>query len=187
MPNKYEGRPYHVAMFVSRNKDNQNLEGFVQRTRAFLTQKTNVELHDSFVEFSNRGVLNEVSRLYISVNPRKHEVIHKSLQHYLIDQPEVSLVNMEKLVASLAMKKGTALTKKFLFDFDEKPEYIGMFVDEVEQALGNANMIEVHETPNGFAVVTEQGFDTRELLSKWENVELKRDAMLFTDSYQFMG
>lgn len=120
MVNKYSNRLYHVAMFTSRNKDNKKLENFSQRTRSFLTQKTSEELLPEFKEFVKRGVYGERSRLYISVNARKPEIIHTNLQHYLIDHPEVSLANIEKLISSLAMKKGTALTRKFLFDFDDE-------------------------------------------------------------------
>lgn len=179
MSKRYEGRPYHVVMFVSRNKDNSKLQNFKQRTKAFLTQKYPEELETDFSEFCERGVAEEMSRFYVSVNARKHEVIHKALQHYLIDNQDASLANIEKLIASLSMKQGTALTKKFLFDIDDDPQCIGMFVDQVEQALGSSTMIKVHETVNGYAVVTDQGFDTRDLLEKWKKVELKRDGMLF--------
>ena len=37
----------------------------------------------------------------------------------------------------------------------------------------------VHKTKSGFAVIVEHGFDTRELLIKWENhLEVKKDTML---------
>ena len=36
----------------------------------------------------------------------------------------------------------------------------------------------VHKTPNGYGVVVNQRFDTRELLTKWTNVELKRDNLV---------
>ena len=36
----------------------------------------------------------------------------------------------------------------------------------------------VYKTPNGYAVVVERGFDSRDLLSKYPFVELKRDDML---------
>jgi len=166
-------------MFVSRNKDNSELQNFKQRTKAFLTQKYPDELGTDFTEFCERGVAEETSRFYVSVNARKHEVIHKALQHYLIDHQDMNLTKINSLIASLSMKRGTALTKKFLFDFDDEPQYIGMFVDQVEQEIGNSNMITVHETVNGYAVVTDQGFDTRDLLEKWKKVELKRDGMLF--------
>ena len=38
--------------------------------------------------------------------------------------------------------------------------------------------IKTYKTPNGYAVVVDQRFDTRELLEKWSNVELKRDDLL---------
>ena len=38
--------------------------------------------------------------------------------------------------------------------------------------------VEVHKTPNGYGVVVDQRFDTRELLAKWTNVELKRDDLV---------
>lgn len=179
MTDKYSDRPYHVAMFVSRNKDNKELDGFKQRNRSFLTQKTIEELMPSFEEFAYRGVTNEMSRFYISVNARKHEVIQKMLLHYLIDKPDMSLTNIEKLIASLSMKKGTASTKKFLFDYDGDSTEVSYFIDDVAKAIGFTGDVSAYETPNGFAVVTEKGFDTRELLDKWKDVELKRDAMLF--------
>lgn len=175
----HEGRPYHVVMFVSRNKDNYDVADFAQRTRTFLTQKTPDELEIDFNEFCERGVAKEMSRFYISVNARKSEIINKALQHYLIENPHANLTNMEKLIASLAMKQGTALTKKFLFDYDDDPVAIGAFLNEVKRALGDGSSIQVQKTVNGYAVVTEHGFDTRHLLMIWNDVELKRDGMLF--------
>lgn len=182
MKDNLSDRPFYVAMFVSRNKDNAGVKGFKQRTRSFLTQKTTEELRDKFEEFCSRGVPGELSRFYISVNERKHEVVLQSLQHYLIDHPNVNLTKIESLIASLAMKKGTAQTKRFLFDYDGEKEYIGYFVENVEHALGCSNYVSFYETLNGYAVVTERGFDTRELLEKWDDVELKRDGMLYVES-----
>lgn len=182
MSEKYDDRPFHVVMFVSRNKDNQGVELFKQRTKAFLTQKNTDELSKDFEIFVNEGVYGEFSRFYISVNSRKHEAVVLSLQHYLLDNPDVNLAKIDKLISSLAMKKGMALTKKFLFDYDGEKEYIGYFTENVEHELGNSNFVTAYETPNGFAVVTETGFDTRALLEKWRDVELKRDGMLYVTS-----
>jgi hypothetical protein len=187
MSKQYEGRPYHVVMFVSRNKDNSNLEHFKQRTKAFLTQKTPDELVTEFNEFCERGLSNELSRFYISVNTRKHDVILKSLQHYLIEHQDVNLASTSSLVASLSMKRGTALTKRFLFDYDDDPVSVGVFLSDVKQALGDKTPVELHKTVSGYAVVTERGFDTRDLLAKWENVELKRDGMLFVKAQKKLG
>lgn len=182
MSKRYEDRQYHVVMFVSRNKDNSELQNFKQRTKAFLTQKYPDELETDFNEFCERGVAKEMSRFYMSVNARKHDVIHKALQHYLIDNQDASLVNIEKLIASLSMKQGTALTKKFLFDYDDDPVSVGVFLSDVKQALGDKTPVELQKTVSGYAVVTERRFDTRNLLEKWKNVELKRDGMLFIQS-----
>ena len=187
MSKRYEGRPYHVVVFVSRNKDNSELQNFKQRTKAFLTQKYPDELETDFNEFCERGVAKEMSRFYVSVNARKHEVIHKALQHYLIDNQDASLANIEKLIASLSMKQGTALTKRFLFDYDDDPVSVGVFLSDVKQALGDKTPVELQKTVSGYAVVTERGFDTRDLLAKWENVELKRDGMLFVKAQKKLG
>lgn len=177
--NKYDGRPFHVAMFVSRNKDNDHIKNFEQRTKSFLTQKYQHELTDEFQDFYNKGLEGEMSRFYLSVNDRKMDKIKLDLQHYLIDHPEVNLTNIEKLIASLSMKKGTANSKKFLFDFDNNSQReVFLFAQDIKEIV-KEEIVHYHKTPNGFAVVVDRGFDTRELLEKWKNVELKRDGMEF--------
>lgn len=183
MINKYNDRPFHVVMFVSRNKDNKSVIGFKERTRAFLTQKLPEELEKDFEAFCRQGLPHEFNRIYISVNSRKHEVVRRSLQHYLIDHPETNLANIESLIASLSVKKGTALTKKFLFDYDGDNNSFKYFLEDVKAIFGDENLISFNKTPNGYAVVTDRGFDTRELLAKWCEVELKRDGMLFVDGW----
>lgn len=42
----------------------------------------------------------------------------------------------------------------------------------------NVNTFRSYETPNGFGIIT-NSFDTRELLKKHPNVELKRDGQKF--------
>lgn len=83
--------------------------------------------------------------------------------------------------------------KKWLFDFDpvegeDMDALLREFVKDVQyehehtktkrgQARPQMN-IEVHKTVNGYAVLVDQRFDTRTLLGKWTNVELKRDDQL---------
>lgn len=179
--NKFNDKRYYLAMFVSRNKDNQDIAGFRQRSRTFLTSKNTGELELDFLEFCNRGVHGENCRFYISVNERDHSVIYKGLQHYLIDNPGLDLTKMESRVANLAMKENARLTKRFMFDYDGSKKYIDLFIDDVTESMGADNVIfMITETPNGFAVITEHGFDTRELLKKWGDcVSLKRDGMQF--------
>lgn len=176
--NKYAGRPYYVVTFMSRNKDNQNVEGFKKRVSSFLTQKTDEELVPEFDQFVRNGVENEYSRMYRTVNERDTEKVRVALQHYLIDHPELSLAKLDSLVASLATKPGTAKTKRFLLDYDSK-EHVKGFVANVAECVGGKEFVTCSRTPNGYAVVTDKGFDTRKLLEAWKDCTLHRDGLLF--------
>ena len=86
-----------------------------------------------------------------------------------------------------------------MFDFDEKNEDLANnFINDIEHIVTsgkiNSNIvlpaykgiqinIEKYKTPNGFAIIVEHGFDTRELMEKWKDydVTLKKDALLFLD------
>lgn len=96
----------------------------------------------------------------------------------------------------MLLKKKMLTTQKhlnWLFDFDpvegeDTEELLKEFLADVEHYHKNTqtkrgeerpNMtVETHKTPNGYGVVVDQRFDTRELLTKWTNVELKRDDLL---------
>ena len=43
--------------------------------------------------------------------------------------------------------------------------------------------VEAYKTPYGYAIITSNGFDTRELMEKWKDydITLKRDELLFLD------
>lgn len=67
---------------------------------------------------------------------------------------------------------------KWMFDFD---------VDNI--TLHNKFMYDIpvgaksYKTPHGYAIVTEHGFDTRELMKKWKDYDItfKKDNLLFID------
>lgn len=171
-----------VVLFVSRNKDNKKLEGFKERRVSFLTDKTVEGLQEDFKNFVRGGShQGEVSRFYISVNSRDGDKIRKGLIHYLVDHEELNMAQLERRVASIASLKENAKEKKWLFDFDEDNHLINDFVQDVRDNLPSSVEVIPHKTPNGYAVVVGRGFDTRKLLSKWKNVELKRDDMLCVD------
>ena len=98
---------------------------------------------------------------------------------------------MPQRIAAIASKTENAYEKnKWLFDFDpienvDLEESLKAFVEDVNQAYNETDNrkepLEVikHKTPNGYAVITTQRFDTRKLMEKWkDNVELKRDDLL---------
>lgn len=173
-----------VVLFTSRNKDNKDVPGFKQRSKTFLTTKDKDDktLIDEFENWSYQGLYGETSRLYISVNSRDSDKINKAFVHYLLNNPQISPASYPQRVASVAAKKENASEFKWLFDFDEKKELIPEFISDIKNESNLTDEeIEFSETVTGFAVIVKHGFDTRNLLKKWKNVELKRDDMLLVD------
>ena len=179
-----------TILFVSRNKDNRDVESFNQRKKSFVSTKKPEDLLKEFEVFVNEGVENEFSRFYVSINSRSNTKTFKALQHKMLDE-EFNLATMPQRIAAIASKTENAYEKnKWLFDFDpienvDLEESLKTFVEDVHQAYNETDNrkepLEVikHKTPNGYAVITNQRFDTRKLMEKWkDNVELKRDDLL---------
>lgn len=183
-----------VVLFVSRNKDNAHLPQFQERRNAFTTTKSPENLQNEFNTFVEKGLPGEMCRMYISVNERSNEKTFKALQHKMLDHT-FNLATMPQQVAAIAAKQENAYDNKhlkWLFDFDPREGYdlnndLSLFLKEVEEAHQTTQTrrgqprptmkIIAHKTPNGYAVVVDQRFDTRKLLEKWTNVELKRDDL----------
>ena len=177
----FNDKPIYVVLFVSRNKDNRCLVDFKERRKSFITHKRPTELESEFLDFVNGGQINELSRMYISVNQRDGEKIYKELMHFLFDNPDFNLCSLGSKLAGIAAKKECALTKRFMFDFDnEDKDDLNAFIKDLEHYYGSLDYT-VHMTPHGYAIITERGFDTRELLAKWKEVTLKRDDLLCVD------
>lgn len=187
-----QNKTIHVILFKSRNKDNKHIKGFKERSNSFISSKSYTELLPDFKAFVEKGVKGELCRMYISVNPRSNSKTFKALQHKMIDS-EFDLSTLPQKVASIAALKGNAddsKNLKWLFDFDPIPdtdikESVKKFVEDIKTYYENTQRkddtpidIEIRKTLNGYAVIVDKRFDTRGLLNKWKNVELKRDAML---------
>jgi len=177
--------PARIVLFVSRNKDNKHLENFKERRHSFITRKTNEELQEDFEAFYAKRRPGEMCRMYVSVNARDMTKVNKELIHFLIDNPDFDLEVIETKIAAIAAKKECAAEKKWMFDVDFDSRYM------LDEFMADIESIDVtlkctwYETPHGFAVVTNHGFDTRGLLKKWNtervsggSIELKRDDML---------
>lgn len=181
-----------TVLFISRNKDNKDVKGFKQRSQVFLTSEyttiqEEVNLLKDFNNFVDKGVLGETSRWYMSINERDSKKVNNKLIHYLIDHPEINPASIPAKSVSLAQSIECAITKKWLFDFDnENYEKLVEFKEDIHKIINGDKWEIVHyETMNGYAVIVPHGFDTRELLSKWNKeetiVEVKRDGMLLLD------
>lgn len=171
------GKIMKGVFFVSRNKDNKDVKDFKQRKISFLTDKSLDELKGKFDAFVARGVKGELSRFYISVNERNNESTIKDLQHYLLDHPTFSATKLESKVTSLAMQPQNAAEHKWLFDYDSSKD-LDRFVEDLTLEGFKENEIEVHKTVHNYAVIVSHGFDSRKILAKYKDCELKRDAML---------
>ena len=184
-----------VVLFVSRNKDNKEVENYTERRNAFVTTREPHGLEHKFNAFVNDGLPGEMARMYVSVNPRSNSKTFKALQHAMLDN-EYNLATLPQRVAAFAAKKENAYDSSnlnWLFDFDpvdgeNTEELLQKFLNAVEKAHLTTQTkkgqerpemtVTTHKTPNGYAVVVDQRFDTRELLSQFPNVELKRDDLL---------
>ena len=139
-----ENTTIHVILVKSRNKDNKHIEGFKERSNSFISSKSYTELLPDFKAFVEKGVTNELCRMYISVNPRSNSKTFKALQHKMIDS-EFDLSTLPQKVASIAALKGNAddsKNLKWLFDFDPIPnadikESVKEFVEDVKTCYEN--------------------------------------------------
>ena len=175
-----------IVLFVSRNKDNkETIPNFKERTERFLTTLPIEEIEKRFEFFVNQGLLNEFSRCYISLNERDSKKTQKALIHKLIDE-EVNLASLPSIVAGVAAKKENSGDKQWFFDFDSQDEtLLAEFVADVERESSqyqNSEPVQIstQKTVSGYAVIVSHRFDTRSLLKKWSDVELKRDDYICT-------
>lgn len=178
--------PIYVVLFVSRNKDNKDVKGFVERRYSFITHQAadSDVLVNQFKAFANSGVVGEMSRMYYSVNARDAGKVHKEFVKFLVDNPDFNLCSVQPKIAGIAAKKECATEKRWLFDFDdnsdEKVEEFKQDILAIADTSKKPISVNVHKTPNGYAVITDRGFDTRPLYEKWQRevANLKRDDML---------
>lgn len=182
-----------VVLFVSRNKDNKDVENFTERRNAFTTTQEPKDLEHKFEAFVNAGQPGEMSRMYVSVNPRSNAKTFKALQHAMLDN-EYNLATLPQRVAALAAKKENAYDSahlNWMFDpveGENTEELLQQFLGAVEEAHLTTQtkkgqerpemVVTTNKTPNGYAVVVNQRFDTRALLARFTNVELKKDDLL---------
>ena len=121
----FNDSPIHVVLFVSRNKDNKDIEGFKERRQSFITHEPidSSKLEVKFASFAAEGVAGETSRMYYSVNARDGKKIYQQLLHFLIDNPDFNLCSIQPKLAGIAAQKECALTKHWMFDLDTDDEY----------------------------------------------------------------
>lgn len=171
----------YVYLMRSRNKDNKNIPNFKGRIKEILEYRENEDkVIEAFKDFAAKGVSGEQTRLYRSVNSRNEEKIREEFTIRLLrDKP--SMTQLNRTLASVALKVKNRDESKWLFDFDvDDKDKVEDFIDDV-YFYSELDSHELHKTPHGYAIVVPRGFDTRELMEKWKDydVTLKKDDLLF--------
>lgn len=177
-----------VISFVSRPKDNIEVEDFSSRKTSFISTMTDEELVPIFEAWAKQGKKNEFSRMYVSLNKRNHKTIQHSLMHYLLDNQDLNLGSLDSRIAMIAAQPEHALESKYFYDFDADAEQLKEFLSDLAIAYEETKKINkkltgeftfsARTTPNYYAVVLEQRFKTDWVEEKWKGlVELKKDAL----------
>ena len=191
----------YVYCFISRNKDNKNIEGFKTRSKSILAYEEDFgKIEKEFKEWAAAGVPGEKARLYRTLNARAEDKIRDGFMVHLIkNKPLTTTKSYSNLLASIAMKAENRAESMWIFDFDvDKEDAVDEFIEDIKQFTtiywnDNQEKIAVlgmdakkYKTPNGYAIVVPHGFDTRNLLEKWGeyDITLKRDDLLFLDMIQ---
>lgn len=177
-----------VVSFVSRPKDNTEVECFINRKTSFISTMTDEELTPIFEAWAKQGKKNEFSRMYVSLNKRNHKTVQLSLMHYLLDNQDLNLGSLDSRIAMIAAQPEHALESKYFYDFDADAEQLKEFLSDLAIAYEETKKINkkltgeftfsVRTTPNYYAVILEQRFKTDWVDEKWkELVTLKKDAL----------
>lgn len=167
-----------AILLTARKKDNPELKKDI--SKSYLSSKQDETILEDLDNFSKEHP-NLRLRAYVSVNTRDTEKTKRALQHALIDDT-IDLEKIESKLAGIASKPENSLTKKWLFDCDLEPGKFEDFLVDLENYYKGS--YEKYKTPNGFGVIVEHGFDTREILEKYKDVELKRDGLRFLAIYE---
>lgn len=198
---KHNNEDFYCVLFMSRNKDNKDVKNFKPRRQSFLINSFDeIYKHrfiQKFLNFRDEGVNGELSRCYISFNLRDASKVRKSLLIDLIEDDDVSLTHMISRIVSIAMKAGMNKTKRWMFDVDTLDEdKVNVFLKDLEscgyketdgttffETMDSSELLyHSRRTINGYAILVNRGFDTREILKDREDwVTLKRDDLVFVD------
>lgn len=177
-----------VISFVSRPKDNTEVEGFINRKTSFISTMTDEELVPIFEAWAKQGKKNEFSRMYVSLNKRNHKTVQHSLMHYLLDNQDLNLGSLDSRIAMIAAQSEHALESKYFYDFDSNAEDLEEFLSDLAKAYEETKQFNkklpeefkfsVRTTPNYYAVILEQRFKTDWVDEKWKELAtLKKDAL----------
>ncbi len=166
-----------VAMRRKSPNKGENVEYEKVVHRRLVSGKMESDLNKAAKDFA-KMFENEpgVWRMYRSVNRRDVQKALKALQVDLVLNGEVFAHKVDSVWKSVLMKPENKAERLFLVDVDTKDLET---LEAVKTKLHEAKVLlkEVVETPNGFHLVTTPFNKT--MVTQFENVEVKTDALLF--------
>lgn len=117
-------------------------------------------------------------RIYRTVNKRDIVKAKKMFLKRLIDDNKDDTF-MDQIFYSCLLNPACKAEKKFLIDIDNTD--IKYCLDINKYLVNNKiHILENSNTPNGYHIIT-NGFDSRELLLMFKDVEIKKDALFFQE------
>lgn len=172
-------------LMTSRHKDNPDLVGFKPRVRPyFLTVDQELDfpvhfddaayaqLHRAFMNFVAEGLPGENCRLYKPINGADTIKVNRQLTHFLIDHPDYPAERLQSQILSAINTPGNFTTKHWHFDIDDVDEstFKSIVADITKYGNFESNQIQIKpsHTPHCYSVVTAHGFDTRQLMTDWQ-------------------
>ena len=182
---KSDEKALAVVTFCSRHKDNQNIEWFKPRCKAFPVYLNPIDsetLKAKFQKFCEDGLPYEVSRFYITLNARYERGVQNDLICHML-QNGANLSNMNRVTTSVAARCNDLVTKCWMFDVDgddmtqQSIEFaVMMYTQNQQLASGVRQAAALYKTKSGCHVITSAHFDTRKIEQYYSQATLKRNA-----------
>lgn len=165
----------YILAAIRRNKDNNNLSGKELCIRHIIKDEKDINILKYKASVIGFGVW----RIYRTVNKRDFIRAKKALIHYLIDNEEKYFI--ESIWKTILLKPENKAENKFLLDIDADYEKYKSVIEYLIKS--NIDILEENKTPNGFHIIT-NGFDTREIINKFDFLEIKKDALFFIEQFR---
>ena len=159
----------HLFVAIRRTKENPNLKEHCIR-HIIRDYEKDLKIIKSIC-INNEGVY----RIYKTVNPRSTEKAWKELQHKLIENPQLA-DRLESEGKTALLQPKCKADDKLLIDVDSVDS---KFITYVTTMFDIEEFTEITLSPNGAHLIINR-VDTR-CLDGIENVEVKRDALVFVD------
>lgn len=153
-----------------------------QIKRAFLSDKSDKDLLERFRTFVSGVPERSICRLLISVNRRDNDKIMEELQIQLIKQKNVVATDVNRLITGIAGQPGMAESrdKQRLVNINTNT-YSSQEITEMKRHIFykgiNYSDMKAYDAPESHQLVLPRGFDNREFIEQWPDVQILADGM----------